>query len=228
MEQSFRVSYKFFRVCSFILITFICIPYLPAMSSDEKYDEPTLLSMLAQDSEYAFQLLFDRYRNRIYRTATLYVKSPILAEEIVQDVFLKVWFHRREITALRSFEAWLYTVSKNHILNCLKKQAGEWKARETWLRSGENSENFENNTDSRIRSAQFHQLLKEAISKLPTQQQRVYRLAKEENLTYEDIALQPDISPLTVKTHMSRALETIRCFLAGQGMLYTLLLIMQA
>jgi len=180
--------------------------------------------MLAQDSEYAFQLLFDRYRNRIYQVATLYVRSPILAEEVIQDVFLKVWFHRREITALRSFEAWLFTVSKNHILNCLKKQAGEWKARETWLRQTENSEN---NTDSRIRTAQFHQLLQEAIHKLPAQQQRVYRLAKEENLSYEDIARRLDISPLTVKTHMSRALETIRCFLAGQGMLYTLLLLMQ-
>lgn len=181
------------------------------------------MAMLAQDSEYAFQLLFDRYRNRIYRVAISYVKSPILAEEIVQDVFLKVWFQRKEIRMLRSFEAWLFTVSKNYILNYLKKLAGEWKARENWIMQLDPSEN---NTDARIRTEQFRQLIQEAITQLPEQQQRVYKLAKEEWLSYEDIALRLNISPLTVKTHMARALEAIRSFLRRQGALFVLLLLL--
>lgn len=191
------------------------------MPIEEKYEEFTLLAMLAQDSEYAFQLLFDRYRNRIYSVAISYVKSPILAEEIVQDVFLKVWFQRKEIRMLRSFEAWLFTVSKNYILNYVQKLASEWKARENWVMQIERSEDT---TDARIRTQQFRQLLQEAVGQLPEQQRRVYRLAKEEYLSYEEIALQLKISPLTVKTHMSRALDAIRSFLRRQGALFVILL----
>jgi RNA polymerase sigma-70 factor (family 1) len=194
------------------------------MPIEEKYEEFTLLAMLAQDSEYAFQLLFDRYRNRIYRVAISYVKSPILAEEIVQDVFLKVWFQRKEIRKLRSFEAWLFTVSKNYVLNYLKKLAGEWKARENWVMQLDLSENT---TDALIRTSQFRQLLHDAVCQLPEQQQRVYRLAKEEFLSYEEIAFQLKISPLTVKTHMARALEAIRIFLGHQGALFALLLLLK-
>jgi RNA polymerase sigma-70 factor (family 1) len=193
------------------------------MPIENKYEETTLLAMLADDSEYAFQLLFDRYRNRIYKVAVLYVKSPVLAEEIVQDVFLKVWFQRKEIKGLRSFEAWLFTVSKNYIINYLKKLANEWKARETWVRQTSASEN---SADFKIRSDQFQQLLQQAIGQLPLQQQRIYKLAKEQHLSYEAIAEQLSISPLTVKTHMSRALDSIRSWLKQHGELFLLLLLL--
>ncbi|HEY4148217.1 MAG TPA: RNA polymerase sigma-70 factor [Chitinophagaceae bacterium] len=193
------------------------------MPIENKYEETTLLVLLADDSEYAFQLLFDRYRNRIYKVAVLYVKSPVLAEEIVQDVFLKVWFQRKEIKALRSFEAWLFTVSKNYIINYLKKLANEWKARETWVRQTSASED---SADFKIRSDQFQQLLQQAIGQLPLQQQRIYKLAKEQYLSYEAIAQQLNISPLTVKTHMSRALDSIRSYLKQHGELFLLLLLL--
>lgn len=194
------------------------------MPIEEKYEEPALLAMLAEDSEYAFQLLFDRYRNRIYKVAVLYVKSPLLAEEIVQDVFLKVWFHRKEINKLRSFEAWLFTVSRNYIINYIKKLASEWKARKNWIL--EASADPEEDTDASVRSIRFQELLSEAIGSLPPRQQKVYQLAKENGLSYEAIARQLNISPLTVKTHMSRALDAIRAFLKQHGGIFVLLLIM--
>ena len=72
------------------------------MPAETKYEESTLLALLAQDSEYAFQLVFDRYRNTVYKAAMLYVKSPVIAEEIVQDVFLKLWFQRHHLDEIRS------------------------------------------------------------------------------------------------------------------------------
>ena len=83
------------------------------MHSDEiKYEESKLISLLAEDSEYAFQLLYDRHRKRIYQTALRYLKSPILSQEVVQDVFLKLWFNRRGLKADQPLEAWLYSVTK--------------------------------------------------------------------------------------------------------------------
>lgn len=180
------------------------------MSTDKKYEEANLLHLLAEGSEYAFQMVFDRHRNRVYRIAMLYVKSPALAEDIVQDVFLKLWFQRKHLSQLSSLESWIYTVTKNFTINSLKKLAHEWTARDKWAND---NTSFENTADHKIRSAQYNQMLVQAIESLPEQQQKVYRLAKEKGLSYQEIASQLSLSPLTVKTHMSRALESIRTFL---------------
>jgi RNA polymerase sigma-70 factor (family 1) len=192
------------------------------MPLDEKYEESTLLALLAQDSEYAFQLVFDRHRNNIYKVAMLYVKSPVIAEEIVQDVFLKLWFQRKNITEIRSLQSWLFIIAKNLTINCLKKIAHEWTAREKWVKENELTEDT---ADFRVLNAEYEQLLHSAIGNLPSQQQQVYRLAKEQGLSYEVIGRQLSISPLTVKTHMARALASIRQFLQQHGVVPAILVI---
>jgi RNA polymerase sigma-70 factor (family 1) len=192
------------------------------MQTEKKYEESTLLSLLEQDSEYALQLVFDRYRNTIYKVAMIYVKSPVIAEEIVQDVFLKLWFQRKHLTELRSLESWLFTITKNLTLNCLKKIGYEWTAREKWVKQNDLSEN---NTDYKILNDENQLLFQQAIKNLSPQQQEVYKLAKEQGLSYEAIGKQLSISPLTVKTHMARALAAIRVFLRQNGDLSVLLII---
>ena len=192
------------------------------MQIEKQNEESTLLSLLAQDSEYAFQVLFDQYRNHIYKVAMMYVKSPVIAEEIVQDVFLKLWFQRKYITEIRCLESWFFTLTKNLTLNCMKKIAHEWMAREKWIKQSDLSENT---TDYKILNAEYQQLFQNAIGYLSPQQQQVYRLAKEEGLSYDAISKHLSISPLTVKTHMARALSSIRQFLQHNRDLPLLLII---
>jgi RNA polymerase sigma-70 factor (ECF subfamily) len=180
------------------------------MPRTQPFEESTLLTLLAEDSEYAFQLLFDRYHSLVYRMAMMYVKSPALAEDIVQDVFLKLWFQRKSLLQLSSLESWICILTRNFTINCLKKLAHEWTARGKW--ANEHAA-FESDTDYRIRNAQYKALLSQAIEQLPPQQQKVYQLAKEKGLSYEAIGSQLSLSPLTVKTHMSRALAAIRAYL---------------
>lgn len=193
-----------------------------AMTIEKKYEESTLLALLAQNSEYAFQLVFDRYRNNIYKVSVMYVKSPVIAEEIVQDVFLKLWFQRAQLAEIRSLESWLFTVTKNLALNCLKKIAYEWTAKEKWIKQSDVSENT---ADHRVLNAEYKQLFQEALKQLSPQQLQVYKLAKEHGHTYEVISQQLSISPLTVKTHMARALASIRLFLQQNGELFILFII---
>lgn len=192
------------------------------MLSEEKYEESTLLSMLEQDSEYAFQIVFDRYRDKMYKVAMLYVKSPVIAEEIVQDVFLKLWFGRKNLAQIQSLESWLFILTRNLTINCLKKIAHEWTAREKAVRETNLSES---RTDYKLMDAEYRRLLQQAISNLSPQQQQVYKLAKEEGLSYEAIGLQLSLSPLTVKTHMARALASIRLFLEQNGIVPVFLVI---
>ena len=192
------------------------------MEFEKKYEESTLLSLLAKDSEYAFQLVFDMYRNKTYKVAMMYVKSPVIAEEIVQDVFLKLWFQRKKLTEIRSLESWLFTLTRNFTFNRLKKIAYEWTAREKWIKQNDISENT---TDNKILDTEYQQLIQKAVSSLSPQQQQVYKLAKEEGLSYEVIGRQLSISHLTVKTHMARALASIRSFMQKNIDFFILLLI---
>ena len=118
-------------------------------------------------------------------------------------------------------ESWLFILTKNLTLNSLKKIAHEWTAREKWVIQNELSEN---NADHKILNAECQQLLQQAIGQLSPQQQQVYKLAKEDGLSYDAISMQLSISPLTVKTHMQRALASIRLFLKQHGELSILLI----
>ena len=178
------------------------------------YEEAKLISLLAKDSEYAFQLIYDRYRNRIYHTAIRYLKSPVLAQETVQDVFLKLWLERRNHNPKQPIEAWLYTVAKNNLLNRLKRIANEWKALHQLQL---NSPKSDNTTGDKVEDSQYQRLLQQALLELPAQQQKVFYLARQEHLTYMEIGEKLGISPLTVKTHMARALNHIKTYFAAHG-----------
>ena len=185
--------------------------FMPAL---QPYEDAALLTLLSEDNEYAFQLLFDRYRNRVYKTAMLYVRSPALADDIVQDVFLKIWFQRRTLPQIESLESWIFILTRNLTINCLKKLAHEWKARSQWVHE---QDQLQESAELRLQQSQFAGLLQQAIKELPGQQQKIYRMVREQQLSYESVAARLSISPLTVKTHMARALASMRSFMLRHG-----------
>ncbi len=190
---------------------------------ESQYEESRLISLLADDSEYAFQLLYDRHRKKIYQTALRYLKSPILAQEVVQDVFMKLWFNRRKLNSDQPIGAWLYTLTKNNLLNRLKKIANEWNAMKEISMV---SEVAVNNVENRLQESQYNELLEEAVRSLPVQQQKVFILARRHHLTYLEIGEKLGISALTVKTHMSRALEAIKKYFSDKGILVSAIFIL--
>lgn len=189
------------------------------------YEEAKLISLLANDSEYAFQFIYERYRNRIYHTAVRYLKSPVLAQETVQDVFLKLWLERKNLNPDKPIEAWLYTVAKNNLVNQLKRIALEWKSLHQLKLI---SPDCENRTGDKVEDSQYNRLLQRALIKLPPQQQKIFYMARQEHLTYIQIGEKLGLSPLTVKTHMSRALNHIKAYLTAHGETFFLFLIVPA
>jgi RNA polymerase sigma-70 factor (family 1) len=171
------------------------------------YEDEQLLHQLAQDSAYAFQLIFDRYRNHIYRVALSFLKTPAAAEEVVQDVFIKLWYHRKNLTEIQSLESWLFVVAKNVTLNQIKKNAHEWIARNKYSNQHPESEC---STEQTVDLHEYQAWLNQALSKLPEQQRKVYQMARMDGLSYKEIADVLNLSPLTVKKHMARALEYLR------------------
>jgi RNA polymerase sigma-70 factor (family 1) len=173
------------------------------------HNEDVLLVRLENGHEEAFAQLFNHYRSAIYDVACRFLKSPTLAEEIVQDVFLKVWLKRTEMGAVRDFNAYLFIMARNFIFDRIKKMSYETAAQTEW----KNEPFFIDDTEHLVRHHQCEQILKQAIELLPPQQKQVYLLARTEGMSHEKIAEQMKLSRLTVKAHMAKALQAIRRYL---------------
>jgi RNA polymerase sigma-70 factor (ECF subfamily) len=184
-------------------------------------NEQALLQLIAGGDENAFATLFHHYQQHLLRVVYQYVKSQALSEEIVQDVFLKIWTGREKLPEVQQFRSWLFILTRNYILNYLKKMAHEQAVRHAWMAEVPYT-GIE--ADTGVRKHQMAELLHEAVNRLPEQQQKVFRLAREANLTYDQIAERLQLSPHTVRTHMSKALENIRRFLTARGASLILLL----
>jgi len=184
------------------------------------YNEKDLLLQIAAGNEAAFVTIFHHYQDHIFKVAYQFVKSHAQAEELVQDIFIKVWEGREKLPALQSFQNWLFIISRNYFIDHLKRMAMEKNVRLAWT-----AENplHENSTDYTLRKREFTKLLQEAVASLPAQQQAVFRLAREEYFTYDQIAKRLSISPNTVRIHMSKALAKIRDFLKEKGVEFILL-----
>ncbi len=183
-------------------MTLIALP----LKHYDSYDEYDLQCQLADGSEYAFTRLFDQYRGTIYSVSLKFLKSPVLAEEIVQDVFLKVWHKREEMASVKRLDAYLFVMARNFIFDRIKKMSYE-AADEISLVKQQSSAD---DSEYLVRQHQCQQLLQQAIDMLPSQQRQVYQFAKHDGLSHEVIAEKMQLSRHTVKKHMAMALQSIR------------------
>jgi|GEM_PF-470881 len=190
-------------------------PLYPVKNS-EQFNNERVLNLLASGCEKTFQQTYDKYKLQINKVALRFLKSDLLAEEVVQEVFIKLWTERNKIKIGTPIEAWLYTVAKNNTINRLKKKANEWKAIDYLKNIQKTADNY---TDNMVQDEEYKCILNEALNSLSTNQLKVYQLSRQENLSYIQIAEHLHISPLTVKTHMSRALAHLKYIFTGYGIL---------
>jgi len=169
----------------------------------------------------SFDQLFSVYKERLYAFALGYLKSTEYARELVQEVFIKVWENREELDEEKSFNAYLFTISKNIILNHLRKRANDKKYIE-YIKQHTGIEYTK--TEEKIEYSDLEAQAKKIIDQLPPGRKKIYRLSREEGLTYEEIAKKLNISKKTVENQMSRALKFLRERL-DNGKLITLLFI---
>ena len=152
-------------------------------------------------------MLFDTY----YQSLGLYIfkvtESREAAEDIVQDTFIKVWEKRESLTEIRNFSNYLFILSRNRTLNYLRETA---KARENHLIWSKEVLEESYVIDSPSRVEEYNQIVEKAISSLPPQQQKVYRLSRYERMKHEEIASLLGLSKETVKKHMQLALNCLK------------------
>ena len=176
------------------------------MSLNSNFDQSKLLYELSQGNELAFTKLYNEYKNVVFSTALKITKSKILAEEVVQDVFLKIWQNHENLAEITNIENYLFIISRNHIFDMIKKIA-----RDTSLVIDSNYKSTStNDTEDAIKDDQYNVILNQIVDQLPPQQQKIYKMAKWDGLSHQKIGEDLGISTETVKKHMAQALKFVR------------------
>jgi RNA polymerase sigma factor (sigma-70 family) len=138
-----------------------------------------------------------------------------LTEDIVQDVFIKVWLKRDHLPALDRFTDWLFILSRNYTLSALRKTASRLVRDQDYSgRVGETAFSLEPGEKDHPGDT-YRALLATAVDRLPPRQQKVWRLSREQNRTYNEIAAELQVAPSTVKSHMQAALASVRGYVRG-------------
>ncbi|HEV2480923.1 MAG TPA: RNA polymerase sigma-70 factor [Puia sp.] len=172
--------------------------------------EGALLCRIAEGNEAAFSELFYAYHQRLGAYVYRLTESRPATQEIVQDVFVKIWVKRATLANVEHFDAYLFTAARNHVFNYIRNMARE-RSRQAALVAGSQAETAGSQAvEMETPEEDYHLLLDEAVAQLPPQQQRVYRLHKQEGLSHAEIAERMQLSVETVKKHMSLALRAIR------------------
>jgi RNA polymerase sigma-70 factor (family 1) len=166
-----------------------------------------LLLNIAAGDEKAFRQIFDLYSSKIFLFALKLTHSKSTAEEIVQEIFMKIWDNREKLSSVEFFPSYLHTITRNHAFNVLKRLAIEANAN---ARLVAQLPVHHTETEDAIIGSDYETLLGRIVENLPPQQRKVYGLCHQEGLKYEEAAERLNISRLTVKTHMQSALRTIK------------------
>lgn len=191
------------------------------MRKNPLYEEHLLFPLVAEGNREAYTQLFEIYFPYLYEAALAYIKIPVLAEDVVQGVFLKVWEKRTKLATLEKPKDWLFILARNEILNIFRKQAVH-RGYVDHIKEIFNQE--ANSPEELLILRQKDDILKRAVNQLSPQQKKAYLLSREEGLTYEEIGKVMSISKNTVREHISLALKTIRAFLMKRENQLSLLL----
>lgn len=173
------------------------------------YNEKELLLRVSNGDTTAFSFLFNQYKDKIYTIAYKVTGSAFLSEEVVQEIFLKLWTNRKTLPQLESFTAWFNTVTRNYLFSLLKRKANR-KNREIVFAG--KAASFYNNAEEKLLLKETEELIEKALYRLPPQQNKVYRLIKVGGMNKEEVASQLNLSTETVKSHLSKAIKNIRTY----------------
>jgi len=176
------------------------------MNSDNE-NLKLLVQQLQQGNEQAFTFLYDKYSKQLYRNILRLTKDEDIAEELLQDLFLKIWESRENINPEKSFKSFLYKVAENLVYAHFRKIAKDNRLIAKLVIA---YVDVDINAEDVIISKENQNLLNKAIENLPPQRKQVYMLCKLEGKTYEEVSNELGISTSTIRNQIVKANKAVR------------------
>lgn len=170
-----------------------------------------------------FEALFKEHYKALCRYSLHFVKQETVAEEIVQDVFIKLWQKEEKLEVHTSVKAYLYMAVRNSAVNYLKSQY----ARQQFEEHKANQKQGQiNNTQESIDLQELTLLIAEAVEQLPPQCRTIFEMSRSEGFSHEEIARELKLSPKTVENQIGIALKKLKAYLHTHWDILTVLVIM--
>lgn len=190
---------------------------------EKKVDDSDLVSLIAEGDRSAFKLLYTRYLNNLYRYAFLMCNNKETSEEIVQELFVKVWEKRADLTRVNSIKAYLYRCTKNMLLDYVRKQQMESRIYDLLQQSTPSSAT---DCDNRVIHSQYYSLIREAIQQLPKKRRQIVEMRTYDELSLDEIAANLSISKSVVKKQLYQGISFVRSYLHQEAELIILIAIL--
>lgn len=168
--------------------------------------------MIAGGDEQVFEQAFKSYFKGLYAYALTLLSNEAVAEEMVQQVFYKLWEKKEQMEVHTSLKAYLYRAIHNESLNYLKHHAIKNKHQTYAMQQHQNK--HEHSAGEKLAGKELEQRIKEALNDLPEQCRTIFQLSRFEELKYREIASQLGLSLKTVESQMGKALKLMRLKLA--------------
>ena len=167
-----------------------------------------LLQQMADDNRRAFTMLYRRYWEDLFITAAKALRGKGEAADVVQDVFLSLWNRRNELNIQGSLAAYLHTSVRYKCIHYIEKNITR---RDYLLQLSEvEVSNSSENAEVNLQLKEMQQTVSNTVAKMPAKMQEVYKLSRQEHLSYKEISERMGISVETVKKHIQHALHLIR------------------
>lgn len=167
----------------------------------------TLYTNPGRELELRFERIFNEHNQSVYQLALKVIKSGPQACDIMQDVFVKLWEIRDQWEEIRNMEAWLHRVTRNRLIDVLRKVAADQRLQDKlWKRV----QDEQTNTEAELDAKESATILQQIINELPPQRKLVYLMSREQGLNYNEIAEELSVSKHTVKNQLSLALRFLQ------------------
>ncbi len=171
-----------------------------------KLSDHELIAGIKQNDHIAFETLFNRYWEYLYRIIYNRIKDQEQAKDIVQDIFTYIWKNRNSLSIRKEIKPYLYTAAKYQFFQLYKKN----KLKQVYQYDLDFSEIDPSQTDDLLLSKEIESLIEKELSKMPIQIRRCYTLNKINGRTVKEIAVELQLSEKTVRTYISYALHALK------------------
>lgn len=175
--------------------------------TESELSSKLLFSRIVLGDKIAFTEAYNQYNKLLYTVAFKYFMNEEMAQDTVQHVFAKLWESRSTIVVSTSLKNYLFTMTKNHILNVIRNQN---TALQKNYEIAQTSEIIEDNLIKRIEQSEMYEHFYAAIENLPTNKREICLLKIREELSNQEIADKMQLSVNTVKTHYSESIKLLK------------------
>ncbi len=167
-----------------------------------------LVKLLKKGDVLAFESIYNIYCHRLHRFAMMYLKQEEDAEEIVQEVFTKIWENKESLDYSTSFESFIFTIAYHFIISTLRKRINGYKSKEYLKSLKQSSTGSPIMEEIQLKELDF--TIQSLLKKLSPRQNEIFYLSRIEELSHAEIASKLEISESTVNNHLVSILRYLK------------------